>query len=757
MFEWLFKYPREVFERGELAVGGGLGGWWWIAAFVLVTLGALFARRLSGWPVGRRIVIHGLQFAALAVLLALLAGPVLEVLRIAPGINTVALLVDTSKSMALSADGAGGASRLDAAKRLLADRVRVGEGTQTALYGFDDGVRGAPALAELQATGERSRVVDAALELAAHYDEGALAAIVLVTDGAQNGGDAVDMDALAAAGVPVHALGVGPERIAGDVELQALALPPAAPPNSEVGARLVIRHALDTPAEARLRVLEGESVLAVAALDLDPVAPLVTADVAFSAGVGGVKEIAVEVVGPGRDPLPANNRREALLDVAAVRHRVLYLEGEPRWEYKFIRRAAAEDDTVRLATWLRTTPRKTYRQGVADATDLEQGFPASLEALYEYDLVVLGSLPATALTEQQHAWLETFVAERGGSVLALAGRQALGEGGWDVKPLARALPVTLERRAPHALPGYAGGEYAAQPTPEGLALPFTDIGGDDADTAWATLPMLGDYQRLGRLKPGATTLLQAQGSVRVEPGEQPTVVVTGGSAKPLLVMQPYGFGRSAVLATASTWRWRMRTPPEDRRHSLFWRQLIRHLAGAALPRKHIAVDADYDGMALRVALKDERYAPAADAKVTASITPPDGEAFAAPLALIAGEGAFGGTLSVAAPGVYRVDIATQRPGAAAETVTRLARVGGGDIESFGAARNPVLLARIAEATGGRSWSVDELGGLADAIAFGGAGIRERQSLPLWDAPIFYLLLVLLKCLEWSLRRYWGGI
>ena len=112
---------------------------------------------------------------------------------------------------------------------------------------------------------------------------------------------------------------------------------------------------------------------------------------------------------------------------------------------------------------------------------------------------------------------------------------------------------------------------------------------------------------------------------------------------------------------------------------------------------------------------------------------------------------------MATPGVYRVDITTQQAGAAAETVTRLARVGGGDVESFGAARNSALLARIAEATGGRLWAEDELAGLADAIAFGGAGIRERDSLPLWDAPIFYLLLVLLKCLEWSLRRYWGGI
>ena len=58
-------------------------------------------------------------------------------------------------------------------------------------------------------------------------------------------------------------------------------------------------------------------------------------------------------------------------------------------------------------------------------------------------------------------------------------------------------------------------------------------------------------------------------------------LVVGETGHPLLVMQPYGLGTSAVLATASTWRWQTRTPPDDPRHSLFWRQLLRQLAESA--------------------------------------------------------------------------------------------------------------------------------------------------------------------------------
>ena len=759
MFEWLFKYSRHAYAQGELVFGGELGWIWWIAAALLVGLSVVFARRLKGWPVARRFAVHGLQFAAVALLLTILAGPALQILRVAEGVNTVAVLVDTSSSMALP-DANGASSRLDAAKRLVA--AGLGGSEKAAIFHFDDRLRPAVSVAALAATGKRSRLVHALTDLTANYDQGALAAVVVLTDGAQTPGDADDLEPIAAAGVPVHTVGIGAVAIADDVEIAEVLLPPSPPPDTEVAARVTIRHARTEVGDVRLRVREGESLLAAATVRLDPDTPVLIKDVVFPSGAAGLKEVTFELEAPDGDPLPSNDTRSRLLDVAAAEHRVLYLEGEPRWEFKFIRRAVAEDKAIDLVTWLRTTPRKTYRQGVADADELIDGFPATLEALYHYDLVILGSLPSNALDDAQHAWLETFVAERGGSVLALAGRQALAEGGWDVKPLARALPVTLERAAPDAPSAYTAGEYAAQPTAAGLVSALADIGGGDEaarEERWATLPMLADYQRLGPMKPGATTLLEAQGSVRVLPGAEPTVVVRGGSAVPLLVAQPYGFGQTAVLATASTWRWRMRTPPDDERHGLFWRHLIRHLAGTAPPSRRLAVDAGYDALDLNVSLKDARFQPITNAAVTARITAPDGEGFDTVLSPVAGEGAFGKAVAATKPGVYRVDVTARAAGemGAGTTFTRLARVGGADVESFGAGLNVPLLTRIAAATGGRFWSPDDLGELAQAIAFGGAGIQERERMPLWDAPVLYLLLVLLKCLEWSLRRVWGGI
>ena len=708
------------------------------------------------------MVIHVLQIAAIAVVLTLLAQPVLVVTRLAPGANTVAVLVDASGSMAMAAEGrtAAGKSRLDVAKRLIRDEIEsAAGGSKIALFHFSDGLQGTDAIAELRAEGDRSRLAESLTDLAAHFDQGALAAVIVLTDGAHNGGS-VSWDALAATGIPVHAVGIGPRRIPGDVELTELALPSRASPNSEVTAHLVIRHAAarNDGGEVRVRILDGESVLAVESVTLEPATPTLAKDIVFPGGALGLKELTVELEAPPGDPLPGNNRQSALLDVDRNRHRVLYLEGEPRWEFKFIRRAAAEDDDIELVTWLRTTPRKTYRQGTSDPAELVEGFPNSLEALYGYDMVIIGSLPATSLDDEQHEWLGRFVAERGGGLLALAGRKALDNGGWDVKPLARALPVAVGR--PGAVPGYAQGNYAASPTDAGLRSVLTDIGGTGTrEESWATLPMLADYQPLGTPKPGATVILEALGGVERRGAD---VVVRGGAAKPLLVTQPYGYGRTAVLATASTWRWRMRTPPDDARHALFWRHLIRHFAGAALPRRRLSLNADGDALDVRVALKNPRYEPLTDTAVTARVTAPDGESFDVALPRIPGESAFGATMPATEPGIYRVEVgglggpATPESGRSA-SLAALARVGEANREQFGATLNEPLLRRLAEATGGRYWLPDDLSGLADALAFSSAGIHERRQLPLWNVPFLFLLLLSLKCAEWSLRRYWGGI
>ena len=92
----------------------------------------------------------------------------------------------------------------------------------------------------------------------------------------------------------------------------------------------------------------------------------------------------VVAVAAGLDPLPGeetrdNNSLRRLVNVETRKPRILYMEGEPRWEFKFIRRAAEDDRSLQLASMLRTTQNKIYYQGFSDAHKPDEGFAVGVD------------------------------------------------------------------------------------------------------------------------------------------------------------------------------------------------------------------------------------------------------------------------------------------------------------------------------------------------------------------------------------------
>ncbi|MNC91859.1 hypothetical protein D3C83_81890 [compost metagenome] len=68
-----------------------------------------------------------------------------------------------------------------------------------------------------------------------------------------------------------------------------------------------------------------------------------------------------------------------------------------------------------------------------------------------------------------------------------------------------------------------------------------------------------------------------------------------------------------------------------------------------------------------------------------------------------------------------------------------------------------MLTRLAEQTGGRYWTSNDVAGLPEEIRFSEAGITAREMMDLWDMPFFFLLLLGTRAAEWLLRRRWGVI
>jgi uncharacterized membrane protein len=432
--------------------------------------------------------------------------------------------------------------------------------------------------------------------------------------------------------------------------------------------------------------------------------------------------------------------------VDARKPRILYLEGEPRWEFKFLRRAVEDDRTIDLVTILRTTQNKIYRQGIANADELKDGFPTKVEELFAFDGIIIGSVDAPYLTPGQQTLLKDFVDRRGGGLLFLGGKDALSDGGWKQSSDVELLPTILPDRKDTFVRVGATVELTA-PGRDSL---ITRLEEDPARNVerWQKLPYVMNFQDVGQPKPGAVVLVDAK----------PT---TGGKV-PLLVTQNFGRGRTAIFATGGSWRWQMLQPVADKSHEMFYQQLLRWLVSDT-PRKVITstpkpLISDDSHVTLRAEVRDRTYLPASDAKTEAHILGPDGVAEAVEMRPDAIEsGVYTADWTTPKPGSYLVEVVASRGTEELGRDTMTFRREDGVAENFRTQQNRELLEKLSAETGGRYYSPQDAQKLGKDISYSEAGITVRETRDLWDMPIIFLALLSLRAAEWLLRRKWGVI
>ena len=446
---------------------------------------------------------------------------------------------------------------------------------------------------------------------------------------------------------------------------------------------------------------------------------------------------------PGEQEL-RNNSRSTLVEVADQKYRILYFEGEPRWEYKFMRRALADDEDLRIASLLRVSPNKYYRQGIDSPEQLENGFPATRDELFSYDALIIGSVEAASLSGEQQKIIHDFVSERGGSLLMIAGPNGLGNGGWGQSQIADVLPVRLP---PSTTNSFFRKKAAVVLTPQGADDQMLRLAGttDTNRQSWNELPEVADYQVTGTLKPAAVTLLN---------------VMTDVGQLPLLIPQQFGRGHSYILASGGTWRWQMSMPVENQSHETFWRQLLRALVADAPNSVSLTASgaAGSTEISLRSEFRDDSFRPVDDIGVTAVVTHQDGDSWEVELAPSVDEpGVFQANITPTASGTWYFEAVAERNGEPIDVARASIHYESGQAEYFNFRRDSRALQRLSEATGGRYLEPDELDALPDLLRYSSSGITETDYRPIWDAPAVFLLLLLLKGGEWMLRRRWSTI
>ncbi len=764
LFTTLFKYRPVVFEDGRFAFEAG-------RPFVVLTLGLALALvtvviYLRQRPrVGNRLVAFfaALRLLAMALFVFVLLRPVLRISTAVPGENFLAVLIDDSRSMQLAGEGSAsrGSQALGAFTAETSElRRRLEERFTLRYYRFSDTVTRMDPARPLAFEGRLSDLGSALEHVRTDLAGVPLAGAVLVTDGADNADARLTepLLQLASRAVPVYTVGLGEERFRRDVELGRIEAP----------KRLLKGSAFTVDVMVEQEGFDGETLV----LNVEENGALVaTRDVTFGRGQGatsvrlnlqaddeGAMGYRFSIAGDERERITENNARDLLLQVEDRREKILYVEGEPRFEVKFLRQAVAEDKNVQVVVLQRTAEKKYLRLGVDDPLELLSGFPSTREELFAYRGLILGSVEAGFFSDNQLRIIEEFVSQRGGGLLLLGGRRSFAAGGYQGTPLESLSPIVLED--PSAGEGFLA-EVTVRPTQPGLAHAVLQLGADPeaSQERWQTLPPLTSRHPLYRTKPGASLLLT--GSPAAIALDEDSQEIRADELA-ILASQRYGRGRVIAFTVQDSWLWQMHAdiPLEDMTHERLWRQMLRWLV-STVPRQ-VALEtsgslvAPGEPVTLRAEVKDAAYLGLNGARVEATVIDPTGRVETVPLEwTVERDGEYEGTFVPGMLGPYEVSVSAEHAGQSVGSDEVRLLASESTAEYFGAEMNAPLLRRIAEETGGRFYTAENASDLAEDARFTKSGKTVVETCELWDMPVVLLLLLGWISAEWGLRRRRG--
>jgi hypothetical protein len=626
----------------------------------------------------------------------------------------------------------------------------------------------------LTARGYETRLGEALARVLDQEPAGALAGVIVLTDGASNAGidPAAAVAALAKAGVPVHALGIGSDRLPTNVRVADVLVPARVFP----GDRFAVTAYLQAQGLAGQTVRVELAELATDSSGGDPQATAAagrvidTAEVMLGAGgelvavrfdvpgleAPGRRDLAVRVIPPAVDRTPADDRQVAEVEVVDRVTQVLLMAGGPSREYQFMRNVLERDKSVAVDVVLGTAG----KGGSQDARRILPAFPATAEELAEYDVVVAFDYDWRLLDAAAQARLERWVSRESGGLVLVAG--SIFMDAWIADSQTAVIrnlhPVELRRAG-----RLTGDDTAALETPmplvfsrDGLDAEFLWLASSRiaSQTVWSEFAgVFSCFDSTGS-KPGATVYARAARPGAAGSPESNPIYFAG---------QFYGSGNVFFMGSGEMWRLRAL---DDSLHERFATQLVRHVSQGRLlrgsRRARLLVDRDRfavgSNVVVRLVVPEGETAVPADCRVVG----PDGTVLRVPLVAERDRsGVLQGTFVAARDGSWRIDV--DLPGGSGEKVSRRIQARLPDRELERPRLDRGVLEQIAALSGGTArflgtdpWTGDDSRRLA-----GGIQDRSRREYETgtpdgaFKRRLNGILLALatgLLCSEWILRR-----
>ncbi|MEQ1868762.1 MAG: glutamine amidotransferase [Vicinamibacterales bacterium] len=757
LFSFFFKYPRLTFQQGDFAFAAPRSTMVVLVILVAVGIAALITYRAvsSPQPTRERRVLVSLRLALLALLAVCLLRPSLILKAAVPQQNFLGILIDDSRSMTI-ADRDGQPRRQFVEQQFgTADSPLLKALSQRFVlryFRFSSSTDRLNAATDLKYEGTATHLGQA-LERARDELSGLpLAGLVIVTDGADTSDQSLDepIASLKARSIPVFPVGVGQELFARDVQITRIETPRSTLKGTSLSVDVVISQTGYSGTVVPLQVEDNGRIVSSQEVALPADGQSTTVRVSFTASEAGPRLFTFKVAPRPNEQVTQNNVRDALVEVDDRQEKVIYFEGEPRFEEKFIHRAMEDEKNLRVVILQRLADEKYRRFDVDSPEELIGGFPKTREELFSYKALILGSVEAAAFTPDQLRMLADFVSKRGGGLIMLGGRRAFAEGGWAGTPVAEVLPVEIQDGARGKNVAEFFSPLLVKPTRAGLSYPVTQLAATEKDSAsrWDALPEVSTVNPIGRVKPGATILL--------------TGTLNNKQEQIVLAYQRYGRGKALAFPIQDSWIWKMDATMdvEDMTHVTFWRRLVRWLVDGVPDPVSVTSTTDRvdpgEAVKLTAEVVDPAFVEVNDAHVVAQVVSPSGKNLEVPLEwTVSKDGEYKGSFVADEAGLYEIKGSATRGALSLGTSHIHTRSSAGDSEYFDAPMRASLLRRMAEETGGHFFAAERVAELPEAINYNGKGVTVVEERDLWDMPINLMAILALVAAEWGYRRARG--
>ncbi len=748
LFTSLFKYSPYVFQQGEFRLAASSPVYAAVAVAAIAAIAAVLTYRNAPGDASLldRAVLIALRLCLVGLVLFCLFRPVLILRAAVPQQNFLGILLDDSRSMRVAdQDGKPRGEFVNNSfgpdspvMKALASRYAV------RLFRFASGTDRVAGSRDLSFDGTQTKLGDALERAKDEFAGLPLAGLVMVTDGADTEESSIQESLLGlrASQIPVFTVGVGKEALGRDIQISRVSTPRRVLKGTNLSVDVIVSQTGFRGTTVPLNVEDSGRILSSQDVALTNDGEPTTVKVHFMANEPGARTIRFRIPNQEGEEIAQNNVREVLLDVQDRKEKILFFDGEPHFEVKFIRRAVADDPNLQLVLLQRTTETKFFRVMVDSGDELAAGFPKTRDELFSYRGLILGSIEASAFTGDQLRMIADFADRRGGGLMMIGGRRAFSEGGYAGTPVAEALPVVLESKQPDTTM-----RIQVSPTRTGQSHAVTQIEKTEQESVkrWSQLPSVISVNPIRQIKPGATALLRG--------------VDENGREAIALAYQRYGRGKTLAFPVYDSWNWQMdaKIAVEDMTHETYWRQLMRWLVDGVPDPVELTSSPDLvepgEEVTLIAEVSDSSFLEVNDAGVSAHVTGPNGAVFDVPLQWT-GErnGEYRGTFTPAENGMYQARVDASRAGASLGGNVGHVRVAPSDSEYFDAAMRSPLLRRIADETGGVYYTPETISTLPDDVKNTGKGVTTVEERDLWDMPIVLFLLLSTMLAEWSYRR-----